>query len=95
MKLVKWSCWTNAGMADFGKMTLEKMQENLQRFEAEAWKILHETGADHVLYARKLYDENWELEEVRFYMIPMSDKEFEERVASQNNQRVYAVHNLK
>lgn len=95
MKLLRWSRWTDQGMVEFGKMSLEKIQENLERFDAEAWKMLYETGADHVLYARKLYDENWELEEVRFYMIPMSDKEFEERTASKNNQRVFAVHKMK
>lgn len=48
--------------------------DNLQRFEVEAQKLLAETGADHVLYGRKLYDEGGELEELRFYLMPMTDE---------------------
>ena len=73
----------------------KKIQENLQRFEVEARKLLAETGADHVLYGRKLYDEDGELEELRFYLMSMTDEEFEERVAPLKGQQVYAVHKMK
>ena len=46
---VRWSHWTDQGMVEHGQMPRKKMQENLQRFEVEAKKLLAETGADHVL----------------------------------------------
>ena len=92
---VRWSNWTEAGMVEFGQMPRKKILENLQRFEVEAKKVLDKTGADHVVYGRKLYNEDGELEEVRFYHFPMSDKEFEKRVANQPCQQVYALHKRK
>ncbi len=53
------------------------------------------TGADHVLYGRKLYNDDGELDELRFYLIPMSDEEFEERVVPLKNQQVYTIHKMK
>lgn len=95
LPLVRWSYWPKVGPVEHGKMPRKKMQENLQRFEVEARKLLAETGADHVLYGRKLYDESGELDELRFYLMPMTDEEFEERVVPLKNQQVYAVHKMK
>lgn len=44
---------------------------------------------------RKLYDENGELDELRFYLMPMTDEEFKERMAPLKNQQVYAVHKMR
>ncbi len=92
---VRWSYWSKVGPVEARRMPRKKMQENLQRFEVEARKLLAETGADHVLYGRKLYNENGELDELRFYLLPMSDEEFEERVVPLKNQQVYAIHKMK
>ena len=89
---VRWSYWSKVGPVEARRMPRKEMQENLQRFEAKARKLLAETGADHVLYGRKLYSESGELEELRFYLMPMTDDEFEERVALLKNQQVYALH---
>lgn len=94
MSWVKWSQWTDTGMVDFGQMPVKKMQENLQRFETEAKKILNKTGAAHVLYGRKLFGEDGELEELRFYLIPMDEAEFD-RVAKIPRQQVYALHAMR
>ena len=83
---VRWSHWTDQGMVE---------HENLQRFAVEAWKLLAETDADHVLYGRKLYGEGGELEELRFYLMPMTDEEFEKEVVPLKGQQVYAVHKMK
>lgn len=48
-----------------------------------------------MVYGRKLYTEDGELEEIRFYLMPMTDEEFEDRVAPLKNQQVYAVHKMK
>ncbi len=92
---VRWSHWTDLGMVELGQMPRNKMQETLQRYEVEARKLLAETGADHVVYGRKLYTDDGELEELRFYLLPMTDAEFEERVARLKNQQVYAIHKMK
>ena len=94
-EFVRWSYWPKVGPVEHGQMPRKKMQENLQRFEVEARKLLAETGADHVLYGRKLYDEGGELEELRFYLMPMSDEEFEKEVVPLKSQQVYAVHKMK
>ena len=90
---VKWMQWTSAGLVDFGQMPLRNVGKELQKFELEARKLLKETGADHVLYGVKEYDKDGDLETVRFYLEPMSEQEFEDRVVK-NSQglTVYAVH---
>ena len=47
------------------------------------------------MYGRKLYDEGGELEELRFYLMPMTDEEFEKEVVPLKSQQVYAVHKMK
>ena len=58
----------------------------------EAKKLLDSTGADHVLYGRKLYDKEWNLAEIRFYLLPMDDERFERDIVPLTNQLVYALH---
>ena len=41
---------------------------------------MDETGADHVVYGMKIYEDG-HLKEARFYLKPMSEEEFD-RVAS-------------
>lgn len=95
MKWVRWSHWTDAGMVEFGQGPINKLEESIREFEKEAKKVLEDTGADHVVYAVKEYGKDDELDEIRFYMIPMSDEEFQKDVASQPGLRVYALHKMK
>lgn len=95
MKWVRWSRWTDEGMAEFGQGPLNKLEESIREFEKNAKKVLEETGADHVVYAVKYYDDNGGLEEIRFYMIPMTDEEFQKDVAGKPGIRVYALHKMK
>lgn len=90
--LVSWAYWPQGGPVVHGKMPRKDMQKTLQKFEGEAQKVLAETGADHVVYGRKFYNEDGELEEIRFYLFPMTDTEFEKRVIPMKNQQVYAIH---
>lgn len=70
-----------------------RCRRELQKFEAEAIKVLKETGADHVLYGVKEYDSDGDLDTVRFYLEPMSEQEFEDRVVKNSaGMTVYAVH---
>ena len=95
MSSVRWSQWGDRGMICRGIMPKREMQSELQRFEARAKELLEETGADHVLYGRKFYNEAGELEELRFYLLPMSEETFEKEVAPLRNQQVYALHKMK
>ena len=90
---VRWRHWTENGLVAFGQMPLRDVGRELQKFEAEANKILKETGADHVLYGGKEYDSDGNLDTVRFYLEPMSEQEFEDRVVKNSaGMTVYAVH---
>ena len=92
-KFVKWSQWSGIGLMNFGQMSMKDINKTLQEFNVEAIKILKETGADHVLYGIKFYDKSDEhLEEVRFYMLPLSDEEFDRKFNISMNMIVYAVH---
>lgn len=96
MSWVRWSNWTPAGCVQVGQMPVREVDSHIRRFGEEAAKLLKETGADHVLYAIKDYGEYgcW-LEEVKFYQLPMTDAEFEEKVASIPGVTVYAHHARK
>lgn len=96
MKWVRWRHWTANGLVGFGEMPLQNVERELQKFEKEAACILKKTGAAHVLYGVKEYDNDGELEEVRFYLEPMSDDEFEELVVKKSaGLTVYALHARK
>ena len=90
---VEWQQWAASGLVDFGQMPLRDVQRELQKFEAEARKIMEKTGADHVLYGVKHYDEDGNLKQVRFYLEPMTEEEFEIDVVKRcAGLTVYAVH---
>lgn len=91
---VKWSQWTGEGMVNFGQMPVRDIAKYLQAFEMDAKEVLEKTGADHVLYGVKQY-EGRTLTEVRFYMIPMNDEQFEKDVASKRGVVVFALHKRK
>jgi len=82
-------------MVGAGTMRKREMQEQLQRFEVKAREVLAETDSDHVLYGIKFYDKNDEVVDLHFYMMPLSDKEFDERLGRKSGQQVYAVHKMK
>lgn len=90
---VRWSQWTSAfGLVAHGQMQLDEVPEKLQEFEKSAKQLLVQTGDDHVVYGRKIYDEDGKVEEVRFYLEPMTDERFEHDVVPLKNQIIYALH---
>ena len=91
--MVKWSHWGTLGLIERGEMPRSNMLKTLQEFELEARRLLGETGAAHVVYGRKLFDEAGELKEIRFYLQPMDGKEFD-RISLIQRQQVYAVHKI-
>ena len=92
-RLVRWQFRTRYGLSDSGRMPKRNVQRELLRCEVEAAKVLRDTEADHVLYGVKKYTQNGLLSCVTFYLWPMTDEEFENRVV-QNSAGlvVYAVH---
>ena len=65
---VRWSLWSSGfGFVTQGQMQLCKVTEKLQKFEQAAKQLLAQTGANHVVYGRKIYDEDGKVKEVRFY----------------------------
>lgn len=94
---VRWSQSNENGVFARGYMRKSGVQECIQRFETQASEVLKNTGADHVIYAVKHYGEQnsdgtSDLQEVRFYMVPLSDEEFHKRTSLIDNAVVYAVH---
>ena len=80
---VRWRHWTESGLVAFGQMPIRDVGRELQKFEAEAIKVLKETE----------YDSDGDLDTVRFYLEPMSEQEFENRVVKNSaGMTVYAVH---
>lgn len=83
---------------EVGQMPLANLEGTLKEFGAEARKVLKETRADHVIYATKEYDEQDEVKEVHFYMLPLTDEEFHKRVANFQKttpkSMIYAAHKL-
>lgn len=92
MKWVRFTQWLSDGIVSFGQMPMRDVEKNLQKFELEAAKLLKDSGADHVVYGMKRYDDDGELEEVKFYMIPMDDEKFQKDVATLGGVVIYALH---
>lgn len=91
MSWVRWSQWDAGGMVAVGQMPVNEIQKNLQAFEKKAKEVLDKSGAAHVVYGVKEYSEDGVLEEVRFYLQPMDEQEFD-RVAGMRGMQVYALH---
>lgn len=89
---VKWTQWEACGMTHFGQMRVKDVDGHLREFAKQARKVMDDTGADHVVYGMKLYDEDGDLEEVKFYMAPMTDEIFQSDVATLDDCVIYALH---
>ena len=89
---VHWSQWTDQGMVNFGQMQIRDVAKNIREFGKKAFEILKNTGADHVVYAVKEYDNDGDLDEVRFYLAPFTDEDFQKDVAKIKGCTIYAVH---
>ena len=76
-----------------GKMSLPEVQKELLWFERQAAKEMKETGADHVLYGTKIYDNDNRLVTVQFCVQPMTDEEFYRLTGKARNVMIYALHN--
>lgn len=91
--MVAWTMKDTTGCIRKGKMSISEIQKELLKFERDAAEKMRETGADHVLYGTKIYDNNDRLVTVQFCIQPMSDKEFYRLTGKTRNALIYAIHN--
>ena len=78
-----------------GYCFLSEIQSGLKQFAMEAKKLLDSSPEEikHVIYAvRYLPDKYTKETEYQFYLAPMTDEVFEERVQGIQNARIYALH---
>ena len=67
----------------------------LHNFEREAADVMRRTGADHVLYACKIYDGDDSLVAVQFYEEPLDDETFYKITGKVRGALIYALHNRR
>ena len=89
-KMINWSMKDTNGCVQRGQMFLSQLPKILLSFENSAAETLRRTGADHVLYAVKIYNTADELTAVQFYMNPMSDEEFSKVAGKGRGTMIYA-----
>lgn len=94
-KTIRWSMKDPAGCVQRGQMPLCQLPGILRDFENSAAETLRRTGADHVLYAVKIYNTEDELTAVQFYMNPMSDEKFSKVAGKGRGTMIYALHSRK
>ncbi len=92
MTEIKYTEWGRNGLFSHGTMTLREMDRSLKEYGEYASKVLRKEDADHVLYGIKMYKDD-KLSEIRFYMMPMTEKQFDKLVVPTRNAVVYAIHN--
>lgn len=94
-KMINWSMKDTNGCVQRGQMFLSQLPKILLSFENSAAETLRRTGADHVLYAVKIYNTADELTAAQFYMNPMSDEEFSKVAGKGRGTMIYALHSRK
>lgn len=83
------------GYINRGYCDLNTIEQTLREFEVDAKYLLKHSDPDikHVVYAAR-YMPNKRRKEVEyhFYMEPMTDEAFEQRVVDLKDARIYALH---
>lgn len=92
---VMYEQWNDSGFVREGPLPARDVSKYLIEFELAAKKLMDETGADHVIYAWKKYNEKDEFYKICFYEgVALSDEEFYERTNNING-ILYALHRRK
>ena len=75
-----------------GIISTDDISKMLHHFERLAKNYQRSQNCDHVIYAHKIYDEDDNLSEIRFYTdIGLTDEEFEKRTSAIKG-IIYAIH---
>lgn len=94
-KTIPWTQRDERGLVATGEMFLRDAQQWIQKFEQEARKRMETNGADHMVYAVKNLGKAGEVTGIDFYLKPLTEDEFEKRVAPLTGVQVYAIHRMK
>ena len=83
---------SNPYYSEYGQILLKDINKTLRQFEIDAKEYQKTYNFDHVIYAHKIYDEDDNLSEIRFYTdIGLTDEEFEKRTSAIKG-IIYAIH---
>ena len=75
-----------------GIISIDDISKMLSHFERLAKNYQRSQNCDHVIYAHKIYSEDDNLSEIRFYTdVGLTDKEFEKRTSAVKG-IIYAIH---
>ncbi|MDY5928584.1 MAG: hypothetical protein SPJ27_00890 [Candidatus Onthovivens sp.] len=75
-----------------GIISIDDISKMLSHFERLAKNYQRSQNYDHVIYAHKIYGEDDNLSEIRFYTdIGLTDEEFEKRTSAIKG-IIYAIH---
>lgn len=94
-KMVTCSLRDTTGCRVRSRERLSNLPKLLQKFERDAATLMKHTGADHVLYACKIYGVDDSLVEVQFYNEPMDDETFNRVTRKVRGAIIYALHNRR
>ena len=83
---------TGNGHFERGMMPYDHIPQAIATRATLAKKEMQLRNPDHVLYGMKCFDSLGALEEVRFYMMSLTDDQFAKLVKPLKNTMVYAVH---
>lgn len=94
MKQIKWSQWSPVeGMVRCGENDLQTLMAWMRELGKDACKCAKHRGEAHAIYGRKIYDDQGNVEEIRFYCDAyMSDDELDKFVMDHPHDVIYAVH---
>lgn len=94
-KMITCSLRDSTGCKFRSQERLADIPKMIQHFERDAAALMKKTGADHVLYACKIYDADDNLVTVQFYNEPMDDETFDRVTGKVRGALIYALHNRR
>lgn len=93
MKEIRWSQWSQNGMVRCGVKDIKTLMEWMREIGKDAKNYQKYHTESHAVYGRKIYGEDGELAEVRFYQdVYMNDDELGETVMKNPHDVFYVVH---
>lgn len=92
MRFIPYTKTSADGDKDFGEIAETNIPSCLAELRQVAIRYQKYTNADHVIYGRKVYSIDGTLSEMKFYMLALCDKDFNERVNRCPGDVFYCVH---
>lgn len=91
---IKWSQWDrDAGLIRCGWMEYRELLRTISELGADAARCLQQQGKRHAVYARKIYQDNGQLDEVRLYCnLYLNDSELDKIARDHPRDVFYTAH---